>query len=206
MLDRVIIEVDKIVKTLCIPAISKRPHPDSAVAEGVLSVAQVKHVIGLMRVNHCGEICAQALYQGQALTARDKTQQQSLQLAAFDEVEHLAWTRRRVHELGGRTSMLCPFFYFGSLTIGITAGIFGDKWSLGFLAQTEEQVGKHLAGHLAQLPEEDNKTWAILQQMREDEARHEKMAYDYGAANLPPVIKKIMAISSKIMTTATYYI
>ena len=206
MLDRAIIEVDKIVKTLFTPAISKRIHPDSGIAEGQLSVAEKKHALGLMRVNHCGEICAQGLYQGQALTARDKTNQKSFQNAAFEEIEHLAWTEHRIYELGGRTSILNPLFYAGSLAMGIAAGVVGDKWNLGFLAETEHQVGAHLANHLEQLPEADNKSRAILEQMKEDEAHHEDMANNYGAANLPPPIKKIMTLTSKVMTSLTYYV
>jgi len=206
MLDKIIIEVDKIVKTLFTPAISKRAHPDSDVEEGQLSVAEKKHVLGLMRVNHCGEICAQGLYQGQALTARDKSNQESFQHAAFEEIEHLAWTEHRIHELGGRASLLNPLFYVGSLAMGISAGVVGDRWNLGFLAETEHQVGAHLASHLEQLPKADNKSRAILQQMKEDEAHHEDMANNYGAADLPPPVKKIMELTSKVMTKVTYYI
>jgi ubiquinone biosynthesis monooxygenase Coq7 len=206
MLDKIIIEVDKIVKTLFTPAVSNRPHPDALIEDGVLSVAEKKHVLGLMRVNHCGEICAQGLYQGQALTARDKSNQTSFQHAAFEEIEHLAWTEHRIHELGGHTSLLNPLFYAGSLAMGIAAGVVGDKWNLGFLAETEHQVGAHLASHLEQLPEADNKSRAILQQMKEDEAHHEDMANNYGAADLPSPIKKIMTLTSKVMTTLTYYV
>ncbi|MCE3268026.1 MAG: demethoxyubiquinone hydroxylase family protein [Burkholderiales bacterium] len=206
MLDKIIIEVDKMVKTLFTPATSKRVHPDERIEEGVLSVAQRKHVLGLMRVNHCGEVCAQGLYQGQALTARDKSHAEKFQNAAFEEIEHLAWTEHRILELGGRTSFLNPLFYVGSLVMGISAGVVGDKWNLGFLAETERQVGAHLASHLEQLPAADNKSRAILQQMKEDEAHHEDMANNYGAINLPPPVRKIMSLTSKAMTKITYYI
>lgn len=206
MLDKVIIEVDKVVKTLFTPAVSIRTHPDHDIAEVQLSAAQKKHVLGLMRVDHCGEICAQGLYQGQALTARDKSNRESFEHAALEETEHLAWTENRIYELGGSTSILNPFFYVGSLVMGISAGIVGDKWNLGFLAETERQVGEHLASHLEQLPATDNKSRAILQQMKEDEAKHEDMAHKYGAADLPQPMKRLMAITSKVMTKLTYYI
>lgn len=206
MLDKMIIEVDKIVKTLFNTAVSNRAHPDNTIEEGILSEAEKKHVLGLMRVNHCGEVCAQGLYQGQALTARDKSNQESFQHAAFEETEHLAWTEHRIYELGGRTSFLNPLFYAGSLAIGVGAGIVGDKWSLGFLAETERQVGEHLTSHLQQLPSADQKSRAILEQMKTDEAQHEDMAHNYGAADLPPPVKKIMALTSKIMTKVSYYI
>ncbi|MCC2625151.1 MAG: demethoxyubiquinone hydroxylase family protein [Burkholderiales bacterium] len=206
MLDNIIIEVDKIVKTLFTPAVSTRVHPDKEIEEGELSAHEKKHVSGLMRVNHCGEVCAQGLYQGQALTARNKSNQQSFKHAAAQETEHLAWTEHRIHELGGHTSILNPIFYAGSLAMGIGAGIVGDRWSLGFLAETEHQVGDHLDDHLKQLPLTDNKSRAILEQMREDEAQHEIAATNYGAADLPPPVKKIMALTSKVMTSLTYYI
>ncbi len=206
ILDKFVVEIDRVVKTLFSPAISTRAHPDSQLEDAVLSSAEKKHVLGLMRVNHCGEVCAQGLYQGQALTARDKSNQESFNHAAFEEVEHLAWTQHRINELGGRTSILNTLFYAGSLAIGVGAGIIGDKWNLGFLAETEKQVGAHLKSHLEQLPSQDKKSQAILQQMQEDEAHHEEMAHNYGAVDLPFPLKKLMAISSKAMTKTTYYI
>lgn len=206
MLDKCIIEFDKIVKTLFTRAVSKREHPDAAQSDIDLSNQDRRHVIGLMRVNHCGEVCAQGLYQGQALVARDKSHQDSLSHAAFEETEHLAWTNNRVAELGGQTSFLNPLFYFGSLAIGAGAGILGDKWSLGFLAETENQVGRHLSEHLEQLPKHDIKSKLILEQMVVDEARHEKMANNYGAAVLPLPVKKFMRLTSKLMTTMAYHI
>lgn len=206
MLDKYIIEFDKMVKTLFTKPISKRNHPDDGVAEAQLSDADCRHVIGLMRINHCGEVCAQGLYQGQALVASAKAYQDSLSHAAFEETEHLAWTSSRVNELGGHTSFLNPLFYFGSLVIGVGAGVIGDKWSLGFLAETENQVGNHLAKHLEQLPKHDIKSKLILEQMIVDEASHEQMANNYGAANLPGVIKDLMKITSKLMTSITYYV
>jgi ubiquinone biosynthesis monooxygenase Coq7 len=160
-----------------------------------------------MRINHCGEICAQALYQGQALTARDKSHQEAFEHAAYEETEHLAWTKSRVKELGGHISVLNPLFYFGSLAIGVTAGIFGDKWNLGFLAETERQVESHLTHHLEQIPADDVKSKAILSQMKEDEIKHAHMAVEYGGvAELPLPVKLMMKAMSKVMTKTTYYL
>lgn len=206
MLDKAIIEVDKILKHLFHKPLSNRAHPDESIPESELTEQERKHVIGLMRINHCGEICAQGLYQGQALTARDKTHKESFDHAAYEEVEHLAWTEQRILELGGRTSILNPLFYAGSLAIGVSAGIFGDKWNLGFLEETEKQVEGHLTDHLEKLPPHDNKSRAILEQMREDEIKHAHMAHDYGAAELPDAIKKVMKLTSKVMTRAAYKI
>ncbi|MDD3266487.1 MAG: 2-polyprenyl-3-methyl-6-methoxy-1,4-benzoquinone monooxygenase [Burkholderiales bacterium] len=206
MLDRAIVEFDKIVKNLFHKPISKRNHPDEFIVEADLSEAEKAHIIGLMRVNHCGEICAQALYQGQALTARDQAHREAFDHAAYEEIEHLAWTEHRIKELGGKTSVLNPLFYAGSLAIGIGAGVLGDKWSLGFLEETEKQVESHLTEHLDKIPEHDNKSRAVLEQMREDEIRHAHMAHDSGAADLPAPIKNIMKITSKVMTSLSYKI
>lgn len=206
MLDKAIVEVDKILKHLFHKPLSNRAHPDESIADCDFSEQERKHVIGLMRINHCGEICAQGLYQGQALTARDKSHKESFEHAAYEEVEHLAWTEQRILELGGRTSILNPLFYAGSLAIGVGAGILGDKWNLGFLEETEKQVEGHLTDHLEKLPPHDNKSRAILEQMREDEIKHAHMAHDYGAAELPDVVKKMMKLTSKVMTGAAYKI
>ncbi|MBP9743110.1 MAG: 2-polyprenyl-3-methyl-6-methoxy-1,4-benzoquinone monooxygenase [Burkholderiales bacterium] len=207
MIDNLIIEADKILKTLTNAAISKRPHPDANIDETMpLSVHETKHSLGLMRVNHCGEVCAQALYQGQALTSRDKSKRIAFENAAFEELEHLAWTKQRINELGGQPSILNPLFYFASLSIGVLAGSVGDKWNLGFLEETEHQVGNHLESHLHELPQNDTKSLAIVQQMKIDENKHEEMARNSGAASLPAPIKKLMALSSKIMTKITYFI
>lgn len=206
MLDKIIIEIDKIVKTLTVEQHSNRLHPDHMFAEDELSPSDKKHSCGLMRVNHSGEICAQALYQGQALTARDKSNTQIFQDAASEETEHLAWTAKRVEELGGRTSILNPFFYVGSLAIGVTAGLLGDKWNLSFLEETEKQVERHLEEHLDILPPEDRKSRAIVAQMKIDETKHAKMAHDLGAATMPLPFRALMQLSSKIMTKSAYYI
>ena len=206
MLDKLIIQVDKALRTLTHKAVSRRVHPDHNIQDVPLSANETKHVIGLMRIDYCGEICAQGLYQGQALTSRDNTNKEAFEQAAFEETEHLAWTKHRLTELGGKASYLNPIFYFASLALGIGAGILGDKWNLGFLEETEKQVEEHLADHLEQIPHQDAKSRAILQQMKQDEANHADMAHNYGAANLPDPIKFIMKTSSKIMTKTTYYI
>ena len=204
MLDRIFIEIDKAFQTLFHKAISIREHPDAGIQDYKFNQIQQKNIAGLMRINHCGEICAQGLYQGQALTARDKSNQQAFEHAAQQETEHLAWTEQRLTELGGKTSILNPLFYAGSLAIGIGAGILGDKWNLGFLEETEKQVTQHLTDHLAILPVEDNKSRKILEQMRSDELEHANMAHNFGAAELPQPIKSAMTFTAKIMTTLTY--
>ena len=165
---------------------------------------QRRHVVGLMRVNHCGEICAQALYQGQALTSRDPAVREALRSAADEETEHLAWTERRIAELGGRKSLFNPAWYVGSLTLGLLAGALGDKWSLGFLAETERQVEVHLDGHLLSLPEDDLRSRAIVDQMRLDEIQHAETAVRYGAAELPGLAKAAMKLMAKVMTGTAY--
>ena len=150
--DRLIVEFDKGLRTLFSQAHSARPYPDAELQDAPLDETEKKHAAALMRVNHTGEICAQALYQGQALTARDPQVQRRLELAAQEETEHLAWTAKRVHELGGHLSVLNPLWYSGSLAMGAVAGLLGDKWNLGFLAETERQVGEHLQSHLQKLP------------------------------------------------------
>ena len=202
--DTYITEFDRGLRTLFAKPHSVRPAPDGEMPEAGLSDAEKKHVASLMRVNHTGEICAQALYSGQVLTSRDATVSQALQQAAQEETEHLAWCEARIKSLGGQTSVLNPLFYAGALGIGVVAGALGDKWNLGFLAETEKQVGKHLASHLAVLPEQDTKTRAILAQMQIDEAHHQAQAEQHGAAELPALAKWAMRKASKIMTTLAY--
>ncbi|MDC7714582.1 2-polyprenyl-3-methyl-6-methoxy-1,4-benzoquinone monooxygenase [Vogesella sp. LYT5W] len=204
MLDKLISEFDRGLRTLFAPASSARPHPDHDVDEAELSTEDKRHALGLMRVNHCGEVCAQALYQGQALTARDPAAREALRHAAFEEVEHLAWTERRIRELGGRPSLFNPLWYTGSLAIGVTAGLLGDKWNLGFLQETEHQVGAHLDSHLSELPAQDDKSRAIVSQMRDDELKHADMAQQLGAAELPLPVKGMMKLSAKLMTVSSY--
>lgn len=205
-LDRFIVEFDKGLRTLFSQAHSVRPYPDAEVAEAPLSEAEKQHAAALMRVNHSGEICAQALYQGQALTARDPLVQQKLQQAAQEETEHLAWTSHRVHELGGHLSVLNPLWYTGSLALGAFAGLLGDKWNLGFLAETEQQVGGHLQSHLEKLPPQDEKSRAIVAQMYTDEIGHADMATGLGGAELPQIVQKAMKLNGRIMTGAAYYV
>ena len=206
LIDKIIIEIDKVVKTLSVKAVSIREHPDANINEEEMSESQKKHSISLMRINHCGEICAQALYQGQALTSRNQDTRELFENSAFEEIEHLAWTSSRIHELGGRTSVLNPLFYFASLTMGVTAGVIGDKWNMGFLEETELQVSKHLSEHLEEISKHDTKSIASIKQMKEDEEGHAMLASQSGAVELPDLVKNIMQFGSKIMTKITYYI
>ena len=203
-IDRLIIGFDRALRTLCGPAVSLRPVPGGNLPNPELSAAEKRHAAALMRVNHSGEVCAQALYQGQALTARDVAAKTTLEHAAAEETEHLAWTAQRIEELGGRVSVLNPFFYAGSFAIGAISGLLGDKWNMGFLAETERQVEGHLDGHLEQLPVQYEKSRAIVAQMKEDEARHANTALAHGAAELPKPVKQAMRISSRLMTVSTY--
>jgi ubiquinone biosynthesis monooxygenase Coq7 len=205
-LDRLIVEFDKGLRTLFSQAHSARAYPDANIPETPMDEAEKKNAAALMRVNHSGEICAQALYQGQALTARDPAVQQTLQQAAQEETEHLAWTAKRVHELGGHLSLLNPFWYTGSLAIGAVAGLLGDRWNLGFLAETERQVGDHLQSHLDRLPPQDEKSRAIVAQMYTDEVGHADMARSLGGAELPQPVQLAMKLNAKVMTGTTYWV
>lgn len=205
-LDKVICEFDTGLRTLLAKPHSARPHPNAQVTEPILSDAEKKHAAALMRINHTGEVCAQALYSGQALTAKSAATSNTMQQAAREETEHLAWCESRIHELGGRTSLLNPLFYAGSFAIGAIAGALGDKWSLGFLEETEQQVGEHLNSHLGQLPAADEKSRKIIEQMRIDEAKHANDAKHLGAAELPAPVKFCMKQMSKVMTSSTYHI
>ncbi|MGH8744082.1 MAG: 2-polyprenyl-3-methyl-6-methoxy-1,4-benzoquinone monooxygenase, partial [Burkholderiales bacterium] len=192
--------------TLTQPAKSARALPGGNLQDGGLSETETRLSAALMRVNHSGEICAQALYEGQALTARNDTVQQALQKAAEEETEHLAWTEKRIEELGGRKSLLNPLWYSGSFAIGALAGLLGDKWNLGFLAETEQQVVRHLQEHLERLPREDAKSRTILEQMKNDEAQHATTAIAQGAAELPPPMKRVMRLASKVMTKTAFWV
>jgi ubiquinone biosynthesis monooxygenase Coq7 len=205
-LDKLIIEFDKGLRTLLAQAHTARAFPDAGLPEAQLGESEKKHAAALMRINHSGEICAQALYQGQALTARDPAIQSKLQQAAQEETEHLAWMAKRVHELGSHLSVLNPVWYTGSLALGAVAGLLGDKWNLGFLAETERQVGGHLQSHLASLPPQDEKSRAVVQQMYVDETRHSEMAKQLGGAELPEPVKMLMQASSKVMTKTVYWV
>lgn len=205
-LDTLIIEFDTGLRTLLTKAKSVRPHPDADTAEASLSDAEKNHASALMRVNHTGEVCAQALYSGQALTSHSANTVAALRQAALEETEHLAWCETRIAQLGGRTSLLNPVFYAGAFSMGAIAGALGDKWNLGFVAETEKQVEAHLANHLDKLPESDQKTRKIIEQMQQDEAHHADEAKRLGAAELPAVAKALMKQMSSLMTKSTYYL
>jgi ubiquinone biosynthesis monooxygenase Coq7 len=206
MLDQLILEFDKALRTVFAPAPTARTAPGADLPEAALSEPERRHVAALMRVNHCGEVCAQALYQGQALTSRDPATRQSLKQAAWEETEHLNWTENRIAELGGRKSLLNPLWYAGSLAIGVLAGKLGDDWNLGFLAETERQVEGHLDDHLGRLPTQDRRSREILEQMKQDEIGHAAMATKLGARALPLPVKLAMKASSKAMTFTSYFI
>jgi ubiquinone biosynthesis monooxygenase Coq7 len=169
-----------------------------------LDKSDYRHIAGLMRINHTGEVCAQALYQGQAATAKLADVRAKMEHAATEETDHLVWCEDRLNQLGSQTSLLNPLFYAFSYGIGAVAGAVGDKWSLGFVAATEEQVCKHLSEHLAQLPQEDKKTRAILEQMLIDEEEHGATALAAGGQHLPKPVKRVMTVMSKVMTKTTY--
>jgi ubiquinone biosynthesis monooxygenase Coq7 len=182
------------------------PYPAKKIAEHKLTEEQSKHAAGLMRINHTGEICAQALYHGQGLVSRSPKIQAKMQQAAIEEGDHLAWCKSRLDELGSHTSYLNPLWYTGSFCIGMVAGVIGDDWSLGFVAETERQVIKHLQSHLHKLPEEDKRSASILEKMQHDEAKHRDEAIQSGARELPEAVKKIMSLTSKIMVKTTYWV
>jgi ubiquinone biosynthesis monooxygenase Coq7 len=205
-LDRFIHGLDQALRTTFGPAPQpSRPNPADELPEPELTAAERELAGRLMRVNHAGEISAQALYQGQALTAKLPTVRARMERAAVEENDHLAWTEERIRELGTHTSYLAPLWYAGSFTIGALAGIAGDKWSLGFVVETERQVIRHLDSHLAQLPEHDARDRAILEQMKTDEAHHATTALGAGAAVLPVPVQQLMALTSRVMTTTAYW-
>lgn len=206
MIDKLISEFDKGLRTVFATAQSSRPHPDQASSETVMSDAEKKHAIALMRINHSGEVCAQALYNGQALTAHNPQVAVALKQASKEETEHLAWCEKRIHDLGGRKSLLNPLWYAGSFALGAVAGAIGDKWSLGFLAETEHQVGGHLQGHLQKLPAQDEKSRAIVSQMYADETSHKNTALELGGAPLPAPVKLAMRMTSKLLTHTAYHL
>jgi ubiquinone biosynthesis monooxygenase Coq7 len=205
-MDRLITEFDRALRAVAGVAQAARPSPAQGKREAGLSESERAEAAALMRVNHVGEVCAQALYQGQALTARDATARRALEQAAREEQDHLAWSAARIRELGGRPSLLNPLWYAGSLAIGACAGALGDRWNLAFLAETERQVEEHLSGHLERLPAADERTRAVVEGMRSDEAKHRASAVALGAAELPEPAKAAMRIASKVMTTVAYRI
>jgi len=203
-LDSWIISADQALRTLAGGAHAARPSPSAD--ESTLSPADRKLSGALLRVDHVGEVCAQALYQAQALTARDERLRAHMQRAAEQEVDHLAWTERRLEQLGARTSLLNPLWYAGSFGIGLVAGLAGDRWSLGFVLETERQVEHHLAGHLDRLPPDDAPSRAIVQQMKHDEAEHATAAEQNGAASLPAPVKLAMRLAARVMTRTAHHI
>jgi ubiquinone biosynthesis monooxygenase Coq7 len=205
-LDRALGQLDDALRTLFAAPSSTRASPAVDKTDAGLDTDARALAGRLMRVNHTGEICAQALYQGQALTARRPDVREKMEQAAREENDHLAWTEARVREVGTHTSYLNPMFYAGSFALGAAAGLIGDRWSLGFLAETERQVVEHLTGHLSRLPTQDERSRAIVERMREDEGRHATTAVEAGAAELPGPVKYMMRWASKIMVNTTHWI
>ena len=205
-IDRVISEFDRALRAVAGIAHAARPSPSGSLPEQDLGPAAREHAAALMRVNHVGEVCAQALYQGQALTARSEHARDALERAAREEEDHLAWSADRIRELQGRPSLLNPLWYAGAFAMGAAAGALGDRWNLAFLAETEKQVEEHLTGHLEALPAEDQRTRAVVEAMRADEARHRQTALGLGAAELPSLARLAMRLASKVMTTVAYRI
>src|SRR6476469_10055936 len=206
LIDRLLIDTQNALGTVFGSARAQRPNPAHERADLILDDEQRRHAAGLMRVNHVGEVCAQALYVGQAAVARDEQTRQQLLAAAQEETDHLAWCAERLHELDSRPSLLNPLWYAGSYAIGVLAGLRGDGWNLGFVVETERQVEAHLDEHLKRLPPEDLRSRAILQTMKEDEARHADHAQAAGARVLPQPIPRVMALASAVMKAVAYRI
>ncbi|WP_440468123.1 2-polyprenyl-3-methyl-6-methoxy-1,4-benzoquinone monooxygenase [Pseudomonas sp. YH-1] len=205
--DRFLLQADAALRTLLpFSGHPGRPSPAIVQPDAELSDTDARHVAGLMRINHTGEVCAQALYQGQALTAKLPKVRKAMEEAADEEVDHLAWCEQRIRELGSRPSVLNPIFYGLSFGVGAAAGLISDRVSLGFVAATEDQVCKHLDEHLAEIPVEDQKSRAILEQMREDEEHHATSAIEAGGLRFPAPVKFGMTLLSKVMTKSTYRI
>lgn len=206
-LDRLLMNLDVGLRTvLGQPQITERPDPARGIAESELAAAERELAGRLMRINHAGEVAAQGLYQGQAITARLPDVREKMERAAREENDHLDWCERRAGELGTHVSYLNPLWFAGSAAIGALAGLAGDKWSLGFVAETEKQVVRHLDDHLAHLPPQDDKSRAILEQMKEDEGHHATTALEAGGAQLPYPIKRLMNLTSKVMTRTAYWL
>lgn len=206
-MDKICLGLDQAVRALTdTPKTTGAVYPGKGIEEPILSDEQRKHAAGLMRVNHAGEICAQALYHGQSVVSKTPELEAHLQAAALEEGDHLAWCKQRLDELNSHPTYLSPFWYMGSFSIGLMAGIIGDEWSLGFVAETERQVIKHLEKHLALLPADDKRSYAILQKMEMDEAKHRDEAIESGAHELPGPIKHLMGLASKVMVKTAYWI
>ncbi len=205
--DEICMGLDQALRSIfCKPQTTARLNPSAGASEAELSPEQRRHSAALMRINHAGEICAQALYHGQGLVSRNPEIRQQMQQAAIEEGDHLAWCKTRLLELGSHTSYLNPLWYAGSFVLGATAGIVGDRWSLGFVAETETQVVKHLEQQLKLLPASDEKSHKILQQMQKDELQHRDEAIKAGSAELPAFIKNLMGLTAKIMVKTAYWV
>ena len=206
-IDRFLVEFDRALQT-CVPNSINcmRNSPAENLAEENLEASEKKHIAGLMRINHTGEVCAQALYAGQSATARLNKTRKSMEQAALEEMDHLAWCNERLPQLESQPSLFNPIFYGLSFGVGAIAGLAGDKWSLGFVAETEQQVCKHLEDHLSAMPKHDKKSRAILKQMIIDEKNHGETAKQAGGMDLPVPIKQTMAYASQIMKNITYHI
>jgi ubiquinone biosynthesis monooxygenase Coq7 len=205
--DQVIISTFKCIRAVFqLPPLPLRTSPAAPITEPVLSAQNIRHSAGLMRVNHAGELCAQALYLGQSLTARNPAIVQALSEAASEEADHLFWCNQRLHALNSHTSFLSPLWFSGALIMGTFAGILGDKWSLGFLMQTEQQVSDHLAAHIEKLPQQDLASLAIVRTMQAEEKQHAIDAKQQGAANLPNFVNTTMSTLAAVMTFTAYYL
>lgn len=206
-LDQVLAAADRALRTLAATPAPTRPSPAGAlsVAE-TLSEAETREAAALMRVNHVGEVCAQALYDAQALATRSPELRAMFEQAAREETDHLAWTEQRIRQLGGRTSLLNPLWYGGAFAIGLVAARIGDRASLGFMAETERQVEQHLQGHLDRLPEQDTASRAVVERMKDDEVRHAETAADLGGASLPLPVRMAMRLAARVMTRTAHYI
>ena len=206
-LDRLLASANNALRTVAAPAgRPARANPAEHIIDAELDAREKAHAAGLMRVNHAGEVAAQALYQGHAAVARDKSIEAQMQHAADEEFDHLAWCEQRINELGEEVSKLTPVWYAGAFAIGAASGILGDKWSLGFIQETEKQVCAHLDSHLERLPEQDAKSRAIVEQMRDEEEEHGENAAKAGAAELPPPVRRLMTMTAKVMTRTAYWV
>lgn len=205
-LDRLIASADNALRTVHSSWIghASRPNPAGNIPDTLEDARERRHAAGLMRVNHAGEVAAQALYAGQALTARDEATRIAMEQSAVEEEDHLAWCEERLRELDAGPSKLAPFWYMGSFAIGALAGAAGDRWSLGFVSETERQVESHLDDHLQRIADDDRRSRAIIELMKEDEIRHGQKARDAGAVELPEAVKKAMGLVSKVMTATAY--
>ena len=207
LLDNIITQISGAVRTIAMPATASRPSPAATISEpDNLNSDERQLAVKLMRVNHCGEVCAQALYQGQAIFARDPEVRKSLQEAADEEIDHLAWTAERIHALDGKQSILNPVWYAGSFALGAAAALISDKVSLGFVAETENQVSEHLISHLDKLPPDDLRSRSIVTQMDIDERQHATNALDMGGVQLPAPVKQAMHMCGRLMTTTSYWL